>query len=327
MPEIPFFKKTSLIALISATALALSGCAELPVPSPTSEVNYRACLVTESSTDSLGVNEVANYAIKQAVVTFGVKRTVQKSSAKKLAANVNKLQKQGCNLIVLSGLGYSAVIDAVVMARPETNFFYIAESAQPNLIRAGRENLAIYQIDMLEAGLLTGHLAASMSELATVAIECELPGRGVFLQGVRAGVARFNADNSANVEFNVGELAPAKSSMLVAVGCENDLSINGGGYALHTRITGFGRDLYFNPSLIEQKLAVAATVMPNVRQRLLEVIASDLEGDFIGGSLGSSVATFGNGGLLVSPEHDLPYPANELKQLEQLALDYETNLK
>jgi hypothetical protein len=180
---------------------------------------------------------------------------------------------------------------------------------------------------MLEAGLLAGHLAASMSELATVAVQCEPPGRSVFLQGVRAGVARFNADNAANVEFDVGELAPVKSSMLVAAGCENELNINGGGYAVHTRITGFGRDLYLNPNLASQKMAVAATVLPNVRQRLLEVIASDLEGDFIGGSLGSTAATFGNGELIISQEHEVPYPANELKQLEQLALDYELTLK
>ncbi len=283
--------------------------------------------MTESSIDALGVNEVANYAIKQAVVTFGVKRTVQKSSAAKLASNVNKLQKQGCNLIVLAGQGYSAVLDAVVMARPGTNFFYIAETSQPALIRADRDNLVIYQIDMLEAGLLSGHLAASVSELATVAVQCEPPGRNLFIQGLRAGVARFNSDNVAQVKFNVGELAPVSSSMVVAVGCENELNINGGSYALQTRVSGFGRDLYFNPSLAEQKTAVAATVVPNIGERLLEVIASDLEGDFIGGSLGSTVATFGNGGLFISPEHDLPYPANELKQLEQLALDYETNLK
>lgn len=327
MPEIPFLKKTSLIALISATALAITGCAELPAPSPTSDVNYRACLVTEGANDALGVNEVADYAIKQAVVTFGVQRTAQKSSAGKLAANVNKLKKQGCDLIVLSGQGYSAVLDSVVVARPETNFVYIVENSQPDLIRADRDNLAIYQIDMLEAGMLTGHLAASMSELAKVAVACEPPGRTRFIQGLRAGVTWFNADNEAKVEFYFGELAPARSSMLIAVGCENDLSINGGGYALHTRVSGFGRDLYFNPKLAEQKSDVAATLMPNIGQRLLEVIASDLEGDFIGGSLGSTMATFGNGGLLVSPEHEVPYPANELKQLEQLALDYETNLK
>ena len=320
-------RKTSLVALVSALAVALSGCAQLPAPAPISEVNYRACLLTEDATDAMGVNEVADYAIKQAVATYGVKRTVQKSTPAKLASSVEKLHKQGCNLIVLSGDGYSPFIDDVVMTRPETNFVYLAQSAQPKLIRADRDNLAIYQIDMYEAGLLTGHLAASMSELNSVAILCEQPGRETFIEGVRAGVERFGADNSLVVEFNVGAAATETASMRVMVGCNDELNINGVGYAVLTRATGFGRDLYFNSGLGEQNKFVAATVVPQIAPRLLEVIASDLEGDFIGGSLGSAVASFGNGGLKISPEHDVPFPSNELKQLEQLALDYEITLK
>ena len=320
-------RRTSLIALVSALAVALSGCAQLPAPAPISEVNYRACLLTEGATDAMGVNEVADYAIKQAVATYGVKRTVQKSNPAKLASSVEKLHKQGCNLIVLSGDGYSPFIDDVVMTRPETNFVYLAQSVQPNLIRADRDNLAIYQIDMYEAGLLTGHLAASMSELSSVAILCEQPGRETFIEGVRAGVERFGADNSLVVEFNVGAAASATASMRVMVGCKDELNINVAGYAVLTRATGFGRDLYFNALLGEQNKFVAGTVIPQIAPRLLEVIASDLEGDFIGGSLGSAVASFGNGGLKISPEHDVPFPSIELKQLEQLALDYEITLK
>lgn len=320
-------RRTSLIAIVSALAVALSGCAQLPAPAPTSEVNYRACLITEGATDAMGVNEVADYAIKQAVATYGVKRTVQKSTPAKLASSVEKLNQQGCNLIVFSGDNYSPYIDDVVMTRPETNFVYLAQSAQPNLIRADRDNLAIYQIDMYEAGLLAGHLAASMSELNRVAILCEQPGRETFIEGVRAGVERFGADNSLLVEFNVGIAASATSSMRVLVGCKDELKINVDGSTVLTRVTGFGRDLYFNSVLGEQNKVVAATVIPQIAPRLLEVIASDLEGDFIGGSLGSAVASFGNGGLKVSPEREVTFPSNELKQLEQLALDYEITLK
>ncbi|MFM2384827.1 MAG: hypothetical protein RL166_701 [Actinomycetota bacterium] len=319
-------RKTSLIALVSALSLALSGCAELPAPAPISEVNYRACLVTEGATDAMGVNEVADYGIKQAVATYGVKRTVQKSSPAKLATNVEKLHKLGCNLFVLSGEGFSTYIDEIVMTRPETNFVYLAESAQPALIRADRDNLAIYQIDMYEAGLLTGHLAASMSELKTVAILCEQPGRETFIEGLRDGVERFGADNAVVVDFNLGPAATT-SSMRVMIGCKGELEINGVGYTVLTRATGFGRDLYFNNVLGERNKFVAATLIPQIAPRILEVIASDLEGDFIGGSLGSAVASYGNGGLKVSPEHDVPFPSNELQQLEQLALDYEITLK
>jgi hypothetical protein len=129
------------------------------------------------------------------------------------------------------------------------------------------------------------------------------------------------------VEFNIGKAATAMSSMRVMVGCKDELNINSAGYTVLTRATGFGRDLFFNTSLGEQNKFVAATVVPQIAPRLLEVIASDLEGDFIGGSLGSAVASFGNGGLKISPEHEVPFPSNVLKQLEQLALDYEITLK
>lgn len=327
MLENSLIRRTSLLAAAFALALTLSGCSQLPAPAPISEVNYRACLVTEGVTDAMGVNEVADYAIKQAVATYGVKRTTIKVAPAKLASGIEKLHKQGCSLIVLSGEGYSQYIDDVVRTRPETNFVYLAESSQVNLLRADRENLAIYQIDLYEAGLLTGHIAASMSELNSVAILCQQPGRETFIQGLKDGVERFSTDNAVVVDFNIGPEAASTSSMRVMVGCKDELIINGAGYAVLTRATGFGRDLYFNSVLGEQNKFVAATLIPQIAPRLLEVIASDLEGDFIGGSLGSAVASFGNGGLKVSPEHDIPFPSNELKQLEQLALDYEITLK
>lgn len=311
--------------MVSAVALALTGCAELPAPAPVAKVDYRACLVTEQATDDLGINELADYAVKQAVATYGVKRTVLKSSANKFASNAKKLVKQGCDLFVVSGAGFSKSLGELATANLSVNFLYLTDRAWN--FASDLENLAVYQVDMYEAGLLAGHLAASMAELQTVAVHCEQPGREIFVDGIRAGVTRFNVDNSVGVSFNIGYVATTNSSMRISLGCKNELEINTGGYAVSTRIVGFGRDLYLNPLLASQKQFVAATVIPNVRPRILDAIASDLEGDFIGGRFGSAVATFSNGGLLISDEREVAYPEQELEQLEQLALDYETTLK
>lgn len=320
-------KKTSLIALVASVALTLSGCAELPDPAPITPVDYHACLMTETATDSMGVNEVADYAMKQAVATYGVKRTVLRSSPAKFVGSVQKLHKQGCNLIVLTGDGFAPQVDEMVMTRPETNFLYITESAMPDLIRADRDNLALYQLDLYEAGLLAGHLAASMAELSTIAVLCELPEKRQFVSGIRAGISKFNDGSTAQVEFAAGAMASADASVRIAVGCDGELAVGSSDPNQAARFIGYGQDLYLNPILGEYKKNVAATIIPNVRPRILEVIASDLEGDFIGGSLGSVFAKFANGGLVISQEHEIAFPAGELDQLERIALDYETTLK
>lgn len=327
MPEKNLFRKPSLIALATAATLVLASCSPLPAAAPVSEVNYRACLVTETASDQIGINELADYSVKQAVATYGVKRTVLASSATKFVANVKKLVKQGCSMIVVTGDAFSQTLATVVKAHPEVNFLYLAEKAQTALLTEDLGNLAIHQIDMFEAGLLLGHLAASMSELHTVAVLCEQPKDSQMISGIRSGVNRYIADTGVSTQFYVGPEFGPGTSMRIALGCKGEFDMNGIGYAVATRIVGFGRDLYSNPKLAEQKRFIAATVVPDVRARILEVIASDLEGDFIGGSLGSTVATFGNGGLVVTPEHEVPYPLDEIKFLEQLALDYETTLK
>lgn len=320
-------QKTSLIALVTSLALALSGCSELPDPAPITPVDYQACLITETATDAMGVNEVADYALKQAVATYGVKRTVLRSTPAKFVKSVEKLHKQGCNLIILTGDGFAPQVDEMVMTRPETNFLYITESARPDLIRADRDNLALHQLDLYEAGLLAGHLAASMAELNSVAVLCELPEKLQFLQAIREGITKFNQGFTTPTVFAVGAQASEAASVRIAVGCEGELALGTSDANQSVRFIGYGRDLFLNPILAEYNKNVAATVMPNVRPRILEVIASDLEGDFIGGSLGSVFATFTNRGLVISQQHEIAFPAGELDALERIALEYETTLK
>lgn len=329
VPEKTFKQKSSLLAAISCLTLALTGCTSLPQDAPTLDVNYQSCLITQSATDAMGINEVADYAVKQAVVTYGVKRAVMQTKASKFASGVKTLVSKGCDLVVVSGRNFGSPLGAVVAANPEVNFLYIADIAQPKLVAADLSNLVVYQIDMYEAGLLAGHLAASMSEQHTLGILCTPVDYTKFLAGIRAGVSRHSVDSGSFTEIKVGELSGTMSSMRIAMGCKDELQFNGlADYSVDTRVIGFGLDLYNNTDLVvDNKKFVAATVIPNLAPRILEIIASDLEGDFIGGTLGSTVGNYGNGGLLISAEHEVPYPVNELKKLEQLAQDYEVTLK
>ena len=315
MPEKKY--RARLIATLATLTLALTGCAELPKDAPISEVNYRACLETETDSDALGINEVADYSVKQAVVTYGVKRTVQKSSAKKFESNTSKLVKSGCNLIVLSGVGFSANVANVVASHPEVNFLYLTDRPESKLLAENLDNLAVYQIDVYEAGLLIGEIASSFSTDGRVASECLPPGRETLVAGIRA----------ANPGFEISKTAPSYSTVRVLLGCPGDQTINLADYSVAKKLVSFGGDLYLNPAFADAKPYIAATVIPSIRPRILEVIASDLEGDFIGGRLGSNVALYGNGGLTISSEHEVVYPTNLLKRLEQVALEYEVTLK
>jgi basic membrane protein A len=329
VPEKFLKTRFRMIATLSALTLALTGCAELPLDAPTTPVDYRTCLETQTATDAMGINEVADYAVKQAVVTYGVNRTVQKSSVSKFAANTEKLVQQGCDLIVVSGSAFADALSDQVAGNPNVNFLYLTDQPAPALLANNFENLSVFQVDSYEVGLLLGELAGTFAKDHTVAAECTPAGGERLVSGIRAGIAGYSANSGNPTTFQIAETAPASSSLRILLGCKGDWDFNDylADYVKPIKAVGYGRDIYLNENYADSKAILAATVIPNIRPRIMEVIASDLEGDFIGGRLGSTVAQYGNGGIVISPEHEVAYPENLLKRLEQIALDYEVTLK
>jgi len=304
----------------------LSGCSTLPADSPTEAVDYRACLVTDGDPNRIGINDSSLYSLNQAVVTFGIQKTVVATNPSKFENTMSRLVKAKCNLISVVGSRFAESLGGVVSANPQTHFLFITDGLIPEILGTDLENLAVYRIDTYEAGLLAGHLAASFSENRELAVVCGSSVNVRYLDGIRAGVSAFDLQNKVTTRLTSDGNLNGMTDVVLNYGCRDQIP-TADAYASSFKLVGFGRDLYVDSAFENQKALIAATVIPQAGPRLLELIAADLESEFIGGPLGSTVASFNNGGLLISQEHEVAYPAGELDALKALATQYEISLK
>ena len=319
-------RKRSIAKIVGLIALAglLSGCSELPKDALVDAVTYRACLVNDGVATKPGLNDSSLYSLNQAVVTFGIKKTVSETNPSKFEAVVGKLLKSKCNLIAAVGSRFTDFMVPLASANPETHFLFITEGSDRSLLKADLQNLASYRVDVYEAGLLAGYVAASISENRQLSTVCGNSVNASYLAGVRAGSEAFDLERETSTTVNGGNAA--FSDVLLPYGCRDEIPL-GTDYRTAFKLVGYGRDLFFDKELELAKPYVAATLIPQAGSRLLEIIAADLESEYIGGTLGSTVATYGNGGLVISDEHNLPLPNGELEKLRALAEEYETSFK
>jgi basic membrane protein A len=326
------FKKSALSALFALT-LTLTGCAELPADAPISKVDYKACVISEKDPLPSPLTEIADYAVKQAVVTYGINRNSSSVIAEKFASAVSKEIKRKCNLVVVAGFGFAAQMGEVAKSYPKANFVFVSDRIHSSLVRSNIENLVAYSVDTYEAGYLSGFLAAGLTGNSKVLTAvCPTIGmRESFVKGMTAGMANFSDATGNKVEEQIlidflPPNGPNQPDVYISAGCpaENDVSRL---EQTEMKLVAYGRDRYSDPAFEKVKSRIAATIQPQLGTRILDVIGSDLEGDFIGGTLGSFTATFGNGGLELSPEHDVNLPPALLERLRVAANDYEASLK
>ena len=315
--------KAKIVGLIALAGL-FSGCSELPKDAPVDEVSYRACLVTDGDATKPGLNDSSLYSLNQAVVTFGIKKTVSETNPSKFEANVGKFLNAKCNLVAVVGSHVTDFMVPMANANPETHFLFITEGSDRSLLNADLQNLASYRVDVYEAGLLAGYVAASISENRQLSTVCGNSVNASYLSGVRAGSEAFDLEQETITTLNAG--TAAFSDVLIPYGCRDAIPL-GTDYRTPFKLVGYGRDLFFDNELELAKPFVAATIIPQAGSRLFEIIAADLESEYIGGTLGSTVATYGNGGLVISDEHNLQLPNGELEKLRALAEEYETSFK
>lgn len=326
------FKKSAFSALFALT-LTLTGCAELPADAPISKVDYKACVISEKDPLPSPLTEIADYAVKQAVVTYGITRDSSSVIPEKFAVTVAKQIKRSCNLLVVSGYGFAAQLADVAKGNPKVNFVFVSDRAHSSLVRSNIENLVVYSVDTYEAGYLSGFLAAGLTGNGKVLTAvCPIIGMyGAFVKGMGAGMTNYTEVTGNKVDEQIlfdflPPNGPNQPDVYIGAGCppENEVSRLD---QTEMKLVAYGRDRYADPAFEKVKSRIAATIQPQLGTRILDVIGSDLEGDFIGGTLGSFTATFGNGGLEVSPEHDVNLPPALLERLRVAAADYEASLK
>lgn len=326
--KISKFRRLAGLSLAALT-LTITGCAELPADAPTTPVDYRACVVSPKTSNYDLLAETADYSVRQAVVTYGIQRSRLNSNAANFAKDVSKQIRQGCRLFVVTGSDLSQAVLAASAAHKNVNFAYIINQRISSLEKVNQENLVVYSIDTFEAGLISGYIAGSASTNRRVlGYLCPNDGFNEFLQGVQEGVSKVPG---APVQYemlfdSMPPAGPNQPGVIVSAACDlkdSDQIVTG----TTGNLLGYGSDLYGMFTSEANQKRVLSTVEPQFGSRLLDLIASDLEGDFIGGSLGSYIATFGNAGLGLSAEHDLNLPSGTAENLKTLTTDYEASLK
>lgn len=328
--------KFQAIALAGFLTLALASCASLPADAPIEKVDYRACLITQDDIfgKATGLNELSEYGVKQAVVTYGVGFEKVSSTKEKFASGVKSLAKKGCNAIVAAGSDFGSQVAAIAVANPSINFLYVGADQDMAVIDGSVENLAVYRVDLFEAGMVQGYTAASLSKLHSIALYLQPQvNDGGIQAGIREGVAIYDGENDTQTSVYIAgvlmadyskpgasdiALIPANVDLKIAIPELNNSKVT---------IVALGNDLYEREGTKDLRDQIFATVRPEVATRIMEMIAADLEGEFIGGSLGSTVATFGNGGIKLSPEHEQNYANGLVDALQKFTLDYETKTR
>lgn len=329
VPEKSSVKKTSRLALISAALLLLTGCAELPAAAPISTVDYKACVVEEKGPTLSPLAAVADYGVKQAVVTYGISRNLSSVTEVRFADTIAKQLKQGCQLFVVTGAGLAKQMLEVAKDNQAANFVYVSDETNSSLVSANLENLVVYSVDTYEAGLLTGFLGAGLTDNARILLS--LGFSDAFQRGTSDGISKYVATSGNPIErIYLMDMMPPNGPT------QPDVALSGGfgETQVQSWLTGtefklvdYGLDQYNVTALAKLKNRLAVTVEPKLGDKLLELIGSDLEADFIGGSFGSYHATFGNGGLGITPERDINLPPALLENLKTVAIDYEASLK
>ena len=326
-------RKIRAIALAGFLAFTLTGCASLPADAPVEKVDYKACLITQDDAfgRATGLNELSEYGVKQGVVTYGVGFESASSSKAKYTADMKSLVKKKCNSIVVSGPEFGPLVGASAVANPDINFLYVAPTQDSLNIDGSIGNLAVYAVDQFETGMVQGYVAASISKLNRVGLylQPDLDDRGI-QAGIRAGVAAFDLERGVTTGvYVIGFLTADYSSpnavdvALVPTNAMEPAAIPRVKNSKAT-IVALGGDLYENDDYKELRPQIFTSVTPSVASRIMELIAADLEGEFIGGTLGSTTATFGNGGIKLTQEHEQNYPAGLLDAITHFTLDYET---
>lgn len=317
--------KRSLIAASLGLTLAVSGCSTLPENAPLTPVDYRACLVTEGSSDQPGINELATYALNQSVVVYGVKKSLAEATFANFPKKVSALVKDDCRLIAVASNNFDGLVDEASEEYPEVNFLLITEGDDPELIQKERQNLAIHRIDVFTAGVLAGHIAASLSTRHEIAVVCSEQIHPLYLEGVRAGVKEFDLEADVQTLVRTEEREMAGVDVALPFGCEPDLTkLAANELRERTLLVGYGRDLFTKPQYDDAKGQLATTIVPSVVNRFVESVAADLEGDFIGGFAGSVLADFNSGDLKLAKEHEVILPLGEVEKLSGLAAKFET---
>lgn len=193
-------------ALGGAVALALAACGSAPEESGSTggsdnaASDFKACMVSDSGGfEDKSFNQSGGEGLDRAGDELGVKVVKVESSAETdFGPNVDQLVAQDCNLIIGVGFLLADTLTEAAAANPDIEFALVDSGFNEE-----SDNAKPLLFNTQEAAYLAGYVAAGTSTTGTVATfgGISIPSVTIFMDGFADGVAKYNEDNSADVQL------------------------------------------------------------------------------------------------------------------------------
>ena len=333
-------------AAIAVAALTLTGCAAKP------GANYKACMVSDAGGfKDASFNEEAYNGLKNAEKNLGVQiKTVQSpetATQTDYVTGVNALVDAKCNLIIGVGFNLANAVRDAAKANPSIDFALI-DSALSNddYSPLSLDNVKPIQYDTAQAAFLAGYLAASETKTGKIATYggMLLPSVTIFMDGLKQGVDYYNTNNGTSVQvlgaegtdtskwaatgdFNDQSKGKTLTEQFIAQGADIVLPVAGpvgigtGMATLDhagTMVIGVDSDWYNLPAHSAYKANILTSIEKKMAGAVENVIKSGVDKNFMGGDANQYVGTLSNGGVQISPEHEVAYPSGMQATLDEL---------
>lgn len=316
-------------------------------------VDYKACMVSdEGGFDDASFNEEAFNGLQRAVDELGVESaTVESNSGATLteySSAIESLVGEGCDIVFGVGFNLATAVRDAAQDNPDTDFALI-DSALSNddFSPLSLENVKPVQYDTAEAGFLAGYLAAASTETDKVATYggILLPSVTIFMDGLKQGVDYYNTENGTEVEVlgatdedqgnwsatgDFSDIAKGKnlSEQFIDQGADIILPVAGpvgqgtGQATLDAEgvmLIGVDSDWYTLDAHAEYKQNILTSIEKKMSDAVFNIIQTGIDGTFTGGDENQYVGNLANGGVRISPEHEVAYPDGIQAELDSLA--------
>lgn len=187
------------LAMSSAAALFLAGCAAAPAPTETAapEVDYLACAVSdEGSWNDKSFNQSVYEGLTKAETELGVQISdAESASADDFAPNLQAMIDAECDITIAVGFNLVAAVNEAAAANPEVNFVTVDGWSE------GNANLKPINYAMNQSSYLAGYLAAAQSTTKVVGTYGGMQIDAVtdFMTGFYYGAQAWATDNGTEV--------------------------------------------------------------------------------------------------------------------------------
>ena len=311
-------------------------------------IDWKACASFDASgLGDKGFNDLAQKGLEDAKAAGFTTAYTEATGAVDYASNIQRLIDEGCRTIVVVGVEQTQAAVEATLANEDIAFAQVDATWDEATNGPTPANFTGLDFQIDEAATLAGYLAAGFSQskiIGTYGGE-QYPGVTRFMDGYYAGVKIYNERKDAAAKLLGWDAAKQKGAF---VGGDNPWSDLAKGEQLAKQSLDQGADI-LGPvagatgnasikamaaagkwaigvdtdqalSLPEYSKAILTSAEKRIDVAVLETIKKNAGGDMGGESF---LGTLANGGVAISPFHDLDaqIPAELKAEVEQLSAD------